>query len=133
MANLNNIVLISKRIKQWYTDQGFIKTVFGWMHKDWISEAFKQGWISGSDPMTYNLVIHYKQENKVSRQGRGKWTEEIEIPNMNMVASKKEGRMTMRFFKWLEDKNDVFNEIHKDDFKKMADYTRETVGNRIID
>src|SRR3990167_2773197 len=103
-----------KALKEWYLNNGYIRTIFGWMHKDWISEAFRQGWISGRDPMTYSLVIPYHKKNITIKVGRANWPtkdKKLSFDETYLVDSKR-GEKTLPFFKWLEDKKGVFSEIH---------------------
>ena len=104
-----------KELKKKMLAEGFIKTNFGWMHKDWISEAFKNKWIAGKDPMAYRLVINYSLENSMQHKGRSQWAEEKESAVLDMVDDpRKPGTKTMRFFKWLEDKRDVYKQVHQE-------------------
>src|SRR3990167_2660811 len=104
MSSLNNISLIGKRVGVWYAKQGIIKTNFGYMHKDWISEAFKRNFIAGTDPSQYRLVINYSMQSKTNKRVGRDWdSEQVLTSQLDMVDNpRKPGYKTMRFFKWLE-------------------------------
>ena len=126
MSSLNNISLIGKRVGVWYAKQGIIKTNFGYMHKDWISEAFKRNFIAGTDPSQYRLVINYSMQSKTNKRVGRDWdSEQVLTSQLDMVDNpRKPGYKTMRFFKWLEDKREVFRQINQEDIKKMSDFIK---------